>query len=64
VRKNLVFSTMLVVLIAVVSIAVPVSFLMRRTIHAEVHYRLELQAEALAQRLFPECRKSMLSLTP
>ena len=51
------FSTMLVVLVAVVCIAVPVSFLMRRTIHAEVHYRLELQAEALAQHFTEEVLK-------
>jgi signal transduction histidine kinase len=48
---------MLVVLTAVVCIAVPVSFLIRRTIHAEVHYRLELQAEALAQHFTEEVLK-------
>jgi signal transduction histidine kinase len=48
---------MLVVLIAVVSVAVPVSYLMRRTIHAEVHYRLELQAEALSQHFTEEVLK-------
>src|SRR5258706_8965209 len=56
-RRSLTFSTMLVVLIAVVSIAVPVSFLMRRTIHAEVHYRLEHQAEALSQHFTEEVLK-------
>ena len=53
-RRSLIFSTMLVVLIAVVSVAVPVSFLLRRTIHAEVHHRLEAQAEALAQHFTEE----------
>src|SRR5258706_5915967 len=48
---------MLVVLVAVVCIAVPVSFLRRGTIHAEAHYRLELQAEALAQHFTEEVLK-------
>src|SRR5258705_3520360 len=56
-RRSLVFSTMLVVLVAVVSIAVPVSFLLRRTIHAEVHYHLEHQAEALSQHFTEEVLK-------
>src|ERR1700675_2927662 len=53
-RRSLVRSTVLLVLLAVIAVAVPIALFSQRAIHDQERYHVELEAERVAEHLTAE----------
>lgn len=56
-RKSLVRSTILLVLLAVIAVAVPIALFAQRSIHNQERYRIEVEAERIAEHFTEEIVK-------